>query len=119
MYFTDSHEWIKVKDGLGTVGITAHAKNELGEIVFLKLPEIGRQVKLGEEVVILESTKAAADIYAPVSGEIVAVNDAVRASPELLNQSPEEIGWLFKIRLSNPEELNMLMNRTSYQQLVE
>jgi glycine cleavage system H protein len=119
MYFTDSHEWIKVEDGLGTVGVTTHAKNELGEIVFLQLPEIGRQVKAGEEVVILESTKAAADIYAPVSGEIVAVNDAVRASPDLLNQSPEDIGWLFKIRLSNPEELNALMNRTSYQQLVD
>jgi glycine cleavage system H protein len=119
MYFTDSHEWIKVEDDLGTVGVTTHAKNELGEIVFLQLPEIGRQVKAGEEVVILESTKAAADIYSPVSGEIVAVNDAVRAAPDLLNQSPEDIGWLFKIRLSNPEELGALMNRTSYQQLVD
>ncbi len=116
MYFTDSHEWIKVEDGLGTVGVTTHAKNELGEIVYIQLPEIGRQVKAGEEVVILESTKAAADIYAPVSGEIVAVNNA---SPELLNQSPEEFGWLFKIRLSNPEELRALMNRSSYQQLVD
>jgi glycine cleavage system H protein len=109
MFFTDSHEWIRV----------AHAKNELGEIVYLELPEIGRQVKAGEEVVILESTKAAADIYAPVSGEIVAVNDAVRAVPDLLNQSPEESGWLFKIRLSNPGELDRLMTRTSYQQLVD
>ena len=116
MYFTDSHEWIKVEDGLGTVGVTTHAKNELGEIVYIQLPEIGRQVKAGEEVVILESTKAAADIYAPVSGEIVAVN---AASPELLNQSPEEFGWLFKIRLSNPEELRALLNRSSYQQLVD
>jgi glycine cleavage system H protein len=77
------------------------------------------KLKLGEEVVILESTKAAADIYAPVSGEIVAVNDAVRNAPDLLNQSPEEMGWLFKIRLSNSEELNALMNRTSYQRLVQ
>jgi len=119
MYFTDSHEWIKVEDGLGTVGVTTYAKQELGEIVYLELPEIGRQVKAGEEVVILESTKAAADIYAPVSGEIVAVNDAVRNAPDLLNQSPEEMGWLFKIRLSNSEELNALMNRTSYQRLVQ
>lgn len=119
MYFTDSHEWIKVEDGLGTVGVTAHAKQELGEIVYLELPEIGRQVRVGEEVVILESTKAAADIYAPVSGEIVAVNDVVRNAPDVLNQSPEEMGWLFKIRLSNPEELNALMNRSSYQRLVQ
>jgi len=119
MYFTDSHEWIRVEDGLGTVGVTAHAKNELGEIVYLELPEIGRKLKAGEEVVILESTKAAADIYAPVSGEIVAVNDAVRAAPDLLNQAPEESGWLFKIRLSNPQELDALMTRTAYQQLVD
>ncbi|HEX4840071.1 MAG TPA: glycine cleavage system protein GcvH [Rhabdochlamydiaceae bacterium] len=119
MYFTDSHEWIRVEDGLGTVGVTEHAKNELGEIVYLELPEIGRQVKAGEEVVILESTKAAADIYAPVSGEIVAINDAVRATPDLLNQSPEESGWLFKIRLSNPRELDALMTKAAYQQLVE
>lgn len=119
MYFTDSHEWIRVEDGLGTVGVTAHAKNELGEIVYLELPEIGRQVKAGEEVVILESTKAAADIYTPVSGEIVAVNETVRAAPDLLNQSPEESGWLFKIRLSNPQELGFLMTRSAYQQLVD
>ena len=119
MYFTDSHEWIKFEEGMGKVGVTAHAKRELGEIVYLELPEIGRHVKAGEEVVVLESTKAAADIYAPVSGEIVAVNDAVRLTPDLLNQSPEESGWLFQIRLSNPQELDALMNRTSYQQLVE
>ena len=119
MYFTDSHEWIQVEGSLGKVGITAHAKNELGEIVYLELPEIGRKVQAGEEVVILESTKAAADIYAPVSGEIVAVNDAVRRVPDLLNQSPEEKGWLFQIQLSNPQELDALMNKTSYQRLVE
>lgn len=120
MYFTDSHEWINLEaDNLGKVGITSHAKHELGEIVYLELPEIGRQVKAGEEVVVLESTKAAADIYAPVSGEIVAVNDAVRAAPNILNESPEELGWLFQIRLSNPQELDALMNRTSYQQLVD
>lgn len=119
MYFTDSHEWITVEDGLGTVGVTTHAKKELGEIVYLELPQIGRVVKAGEEVVILESTKAAADIYAPVSGEIVAVNEIVRTAPDILNESPEERGWLFQIRLSNPEELNHLMGRTSYQKLVD
>lgn len=119
MYFTDSHEWISVEGDLGKVGVTAHAKKELGEVVYLELPEIGRQVKVGEEVVILESTKAAADIYAPVSGEIIAVNEAVRNSPDILNQSPEDRGWLFQIRLSNLQELDALMNRSSYQKLVE
>jgi glycine cleavage system H protein len=119
MYFTDSHEWIKVEGDVGTVGITAHAKKELGEIVFLQLPDIGREVTVGENVVILESTKAAADIYSPVSGQIVAVNDAVRNAPDLLNQSPEDIGWLFQIRLSNLQELDALMARNSYQRLVD
>ncbi len=119
MYFTDSHEWIKVEGDVGKIGVTAYAQRELGEIVYIELPAIGKVVKAGEEAVVLESTKAAADIYAPVSGEIVAVNDAVRQTPDLLNQSPEENGWLFKIRLSNPEELDGLMNRTAYQQLVQ
>jgi glycine cleavage system H protein len=119
MYFTDSHEWINVDGDLGKVGITSYAKRELGEIVYVEFPEIGRQVKAGEEVVILESTKAAADIYAPVSGEIVAVNEAVKQSPEMLNQSPEEAGWLFQIRLSNLGELDSLSNRSTYQKLVD
>ena len=114
MFFTDSHEWINVEGDIGKVGVTAHAKKELGEIVYLELPQIGRHVKAGEEVVILESTKAAADIYSPVSGEIIAVNDV----PHLLNDSPEKEGWLFQIRLSNPEELNKLMTRSSYQQTI-
>jgi glycine cleavage system H protein len=118
MYFTDSHEWISVDGDLGKVGITAYAGRELGEVVYLQLPEVGRQVKAGEEVVILESTKAAADIYAPVSGEIVAVNEALRSSPDILNQSPEDRGWLFQIRLSNVKELDQLMTQSSYQKLV-
>ena len=118
MYFTDSHEWIQVEENVGRVGITAFAKKELGEIVYLQLPEVGRKVRAGEEVVILESTKAAADIYAPVSGEIIAVNEAAAATPEFLNRSPEQEGWLFQIRLSNPAELNHLMNRASYETLI-
>jgi glycine cleavage system H protein len=119
MYFTDSHEWINVEGNIGKVGVTTHAKKELGEIVYLELPLIGQQVKAGEEVVILESTKAAADIYTPVSGEIIAVNDVVRLAPDILNQSPEGEGWLFQIRLSDPQELSKLMTRSSYQQLID
>lgn len=118
MYFTDTHEWIQVEGNIGKVGITAFAKKELGEVVYLQLPQVGRNIKAGEEVVILESTKAAADIYAPVSGEVVAVNEAAASTPEFLNRSPEQEGWLFQIRLSNPSELDHLMNRATYESLI-
>lgn len=119
MFFTDSHEWIEVQGDLGKVGITSHAQKELGDIVYLELPSIGRKIHAGEEAVILESTKAAADIYAPVSGEIVAVNEEIKQSPQLLNESPEEKGWLFQVRLSNLDELDGLMNKTAYHQLID
>jgi glycine cleavage system H protein len=115
MYYTDSHEWI---DREGKIGITAYAKEELGEIVYIQLPKLAHLVTAGEEIAVLESTKAAADIYAPVSGEVIAVNEALLHSPDLLNQSPEERGWLFQIRLTNPEELEKLMDRTAYLSLV-
>ena len=119
MFFTDSHEWIEVEGDLGKVGITSHAQKELGDIVYVELPTVGKKIHAGEEVVILESTKAAADIYGPVSGEIVAVNEELNHSPQLLNESPEGRGWLFQIRLSSLEELNGLMNQAAYQQLVD
>jgi glycine cleavage system H protein len=115
MHYTESHEWI---DQEGKIGLTAHAKKELGEIVFLQLPEVGRQVKAGEEVAILESTKAATDFYAPVSGEVVAINKELAANPFLLNELPEEQGWLFQMHLSKPNELESFMDRESYLQLV-
>ena len=115
MYYTESHEWI---DQQGKVGLTAHAKKELGEIVFLQLPQVGRHVKAGEEAVVLESTKAATDIYAPVSGEVVAINEELLKNPFLLNELTEEKGWLFQVRLSNPNELVNLMDRAAYLQLV-
>src|SRR3954471_20675434 len=115
MHYTDSHEWV---DAEGKIGMTTYAQQELGEIVFLQLPQIGRHVRAGEEVVVLESTKAAADIYAPVSGEIIAVNEELLRSPDLLNHSPETQGWLFQIRLSHPQELETLMNQGTYLQLV-
>jgi glycine cleavage system H protein len=115
MYYTDSHEWI---DEEGKIGLTTYAQKELGEIVYLQLPKLGRMVLAGEEVVVLESTKAAADIYAPVSGEVIAVNEELLAAPDLLNQSPEEKGWLFQVRLSKPEELKALLDREAYLQIV-
>lgn len=108
--FTETHEWIDVNNGIGTVGVTDHAQKELGDIVFVELPQIGKQVKAGEEAAVLESTKAAADVYSPVSGTILEVNDVLKNTSELVNQSPEQKGWLFKIKLSNTDELEKLLD---------
>ena len=114
MKFTETHEWISLENGIGTVGITAYAGKELGEVVYIEPPKIGQKVKAGEEVVVLESTKAAADIYSPVSGEVIEVNTALGA----LNTAPETTGWLFKLKLSNPAELNDLLDRSNYMTLI-
>ncbi|MBJ7449390.1 MAG: glycine cleavage system protein GcvH [Parachlamydiales bacterium] len=115
MKFTESHEWILVdKDNVGTIGITNHAQNELGDIVYVELPEIGKRVKAGQEAVVLESTKAAADIYSPVSGKIIAVNENLSTEPNQVNRSPQEDGWLYKIELSHPQELETLLDEISY-----
>jgi glycine cleavage system H protein len=116
--FTESHEWITVEGQVGTVGVTAYAQKELGDIVFVELPQIGKTVSRGQEAVVLESTKAAADVYSPVSGKIVAVNDKLKESPDTVNSAPETGGWLFKIELSSPQELDDLMDDKEYQQLV-
>src|SRR5437870_1500856 len=108
MKFTETHEWIDVKDGIGIVGITEYAQKELGDIVFVELPEVGKTVKAGSEAAVLESTKAAADVYSPVSGTIIAVNTALKEKSELVNTSPQKDGWLFQIKLSNPDELKHL-----------
>jgi glycine cleavage system H protein len=120
MKFTDSHEWIQVDSlNLGLVGITSHAQKELGDIVYVELPMVGREVNAGQEVAVLESTKAAADVYSPVTGMIVEVNHALSGTPELVNQSPEKQGWLFKIRLTNPAELDLLMDKHAYQAMIQ
>jgi glycine cleavage system H protein len=117
--FSDTHEWIEVSGKEGTVGVSAHAQKELGEVVYVSLPEIGRSIQAGQEVVILESTKAAADIYSPVSGTITAVNAKVKETPDLLNQYPESEGWIYKISLTHPEELSTLMSREDYEALIQ
>jgi glycine cleavage system H protein len=118
MKFSDSHEWVKVKEGVATVGITAHAQKELGEIVYIDLPSLGKKVKAKQEAAILESTKAAADIYSPVSGEVVEINQNLHQFSDKINTSPEDEGWLFKVKLSHPEELDTLMNKEEYLQLI-
>lgn len=118
MKFTDSHEWIKVENDIGTVGITEHAQKELGEVVYIELPAVGKKVKAGQEIAVLESTKAAADIYSPVSGEIVEINQTLGDFIHRINSSAEGEGWLFKIRLSNPSELENLHSQKEYLSLV-
>jgi len=115
MKFTETHEWIDIKDGVGTVGVTEYAQKELGDIVYVELPKIGSEVKKGQEAVVLESTKAAADVYSPVSGKIVEVNLALNDASELVNTFPEKDGWLFKITLSDPQEFDSLMDKQTYQ----
>jgi glycine cleavage system H protein len=109
--FTETHEWIQVENGIGTVGITNYAQRELGVIVFVELPEVGKKVKCGEEAAVLESTKAAADVYSPVSGEILKVNAALNGDSELVNRSAENEGWIFQVKVSNPEELMALRDK--------
>lgn len=117
--YSDTHEWIDVNGTTGTVGVSAHAQKELGDVVYISLPEVGRSVNAGQEVVILESTKAAADIYTPVSGTIIEVNAKVKETPDLLNQYPENQGWIYKISISHPEELQTLMTPDDYEALIQ
>ncbi len=118
MKFTQSHEWIRIEGNVGTIGITDHAKAELGEIVHVELPKVGSVVKAGDEICVLESTKAAADIYSPVSGKILSVQENLRASTKEINQDPESTGWIFQIELSKISELESLLTKEQYQNFV-
>jgi glycine cleavage system H protein len=116
MRFTESHEWIQVEEGIGTVGITDCAQKELGEVVYVELPPLGKYVKAGDEIAVLESTKAAVDVYSPVSGKIVEVNQKLKCSIYFINASAESEGWLFRIQLADPGELDLLLTLESYAQ---
>lgn len=113
--YAKSHEWIRVDaDGLATVGISEFAQDALGDVVFVELPKSGATVKAGQEVAVVESVKAASDIYSPVSGSIVTVNDTLKDKPELLNSSPLDQGWLFRIKMSNAAEVDALLDAAAY-----
>jgi glycine cleavage system H protein len=114
MKFTDTHEWIEVDNGVGTVGVSDHAQKELGDIVYVELPQVGKEVKAGQEAAVLESTKAAADVYSPASGVITEVNNALTNSSELVNRSPQKEGWIYKIKLTNSSELDALQDEATY-----
>ena len=118
MKYTDSHEWIKIEGHIGMVGITKYAQKELGEIVHIELPKIDSSVEAGDVIVVLESTKAAADIYSPVSGKILAVNQRLKEDLSLINRYPEGEGWLFKIKLEDHTELEELHDEKSYLALI-
>lgn len=119
MKFTESHEWIDVEENVGIVGVTHYAQKELGDIVYVQLPEVGSVVNAGDEVAVLESTKAAADIYSPVSGKIIEVNELLNDQPDEVNHSPMEEGWIYKIKLSNAQDLDQLMNKQEYMETIQ
>jgi len=112
--FTEDHEWIEGDGDVVTVGITDYAQNALGDVVFVELPEVGGTYSKGDEVAVVESVKAASEVYAPLDGEIVEINDALEGEPGLVNTSPTEGGWFFKFKLDNTNDLNGLMDQAAY-----
>ena len=116
MRFTKDHEWVEVDDnGIATVGVTAYAAEQLGDVVFVETPDVGKMVKAGDGFAVVESVKAASDVYAPVSGEVVEANGALGDAPETVNAAPEASGWFAKVRLANPAEVDALMDRHAYE----
>jgi glycine cleavage system H protein len=118
MHYTKQHEWVRVSEGAGVVGITDYAQKELGDIVYVDLPRLGATLVQGKVMGSVESVKAVSDIYAPVSGEVIEINDLLATAPEKLNESPHGDGWLIKIRLSVPDEIKGLLSADDYQKYV-
>lgn len=113
--FSKEHEWVKVDGDEGTVGISGYAQEALGDVVFVELPEIGAMVSISDEVAVIESVKAASEIYSPVSGQITAINHKLEADPSIVNNSPFDDGWIFKIKISDASELETLMDEPEYE----
>ncbi|MEZ4388679.1 MAG: glycine cleavage system protein GcvH [Candidatus Krumholzibacteriia bacterium] len=116
--YTQEHEWVLIEGELGIVGVTDHAANELGDIVYVDLPEVGAEFSAGDSVGSIESVKAVADLYIPVSGEIVEVNEALDGDPAMVNNSPLDDGWMFKVKLADPAELDTLLDASGYEELL-
>jgi glycine cleavage system H protein len=119
LYFTREHEWIRVEGDSATVGISNHAQEALGDIVFAEVPQAGRRVSKGDEAAVVESVKAASDVYAPVSGEVTQGNPSLADDPALINRDPEGEGWFFKLKLADPGELEGLMDEPAYREWVK
>ncbi len=116
MRFTKDHEWVEVDGDIATVGITAYAAEQLGDVVFVETPAVGKIVKAGEGLAVVESVKAASDVYAPISGEVVAANDGLSDAPETVNASAETDGWFARVKIADAAELDALMDRAAYEQ---
>jgi glycine cleavage system H protein len=119
LYFTKEHEWIRVEGDTATIGISDHAQEQLGDIVFAEVPETGKRLSKGQEAAVVESVKAASDVYSPVSGEVVDGNSKVADDPSIVNSDPEGEGWFFKLKLDNPGELDGLMDEAAYREWVK
>ena len=118
-YYTDEHEWIDVEDDIATVGITDYAQGQLGDIVFVELPEVGAMIEQGKDAAVVESVKAASDVYAPITGEVTETNAALEEDPALVNSAPEDAGWFFKMTIADPGELEKLMDEDGYKAFLE
>ena len=118
LYFTKDHEWIRVDGNNATVGISNHAQEQLGDIVFAETPEAGRSLRKGEEAAVVESVKAASDVYSPISGTVIEDNPALADDPAIINNDPEGAGWFFKLEVTNPSELEGLMDEAAYRDFV-
>ena len=119
MKFTKEHEWVEVEGDVATIGITAYAAQQLGDIVFVETPDLGRAAEQGQAFAVVESVKAASDIYAPISGEVIERNEALGDQPELVNAEPESLGWLARVKVKDAGELDRLMDRPAYEQYLE
>lgn len=119
IYFTEDHEWIKVDGDSGTVGISPYAAGQLGDVVYVELPEIGREVAKGDEAAVVESVKAASEVYAPVGGEVTAVNETLEGAPETVNASADGEGWFLKMKIADADELTTLMDEAKYKEYCE
>ncbi|HIP92172.1 MAG TPA: glycine cleavage system protein GcvH [Thermotoga sp.] len=117
--YTKTHEWIELVDEIGIVGITNHAQENLGDVVYVELPNVGKKVKKGEVVLTIESVKTTSDVYSPVDGEIVEVNETLNDNPDLINKDPEGEGWIFKIKVADPSQLDDLLSEEDYKKLCE
>jgi glycine cleavage system H protein len=116
--YSKDHEWVIVDNGIATIGITNHAQEQLGDVVFIELPAIGKKVAAHEQAAVVESVKAASEVYVPVSGEVVEVNKELEGDPALVNRDAESGAWFMKVKLSNPAELDELMDKAAYDKLV-
>ncbi len=117
-YFTDEHEWIDVEDDTATVGITDYAQEQLGDIVFVELPAVGTALDKGGDAAVVESVKAASDVYSPITGEVTEINDTLEEEPAMVNSSPEEDGWFFRMTVGDASELKGLMDEAAYKEFV-